>query len=80
KIDQENKVIHSIFLLTIGLKLVYDLIVELGCLAKRLKLLVPGPAIGFWKKLTYELKLTEDALEVLKESELYIEDWCLDYV
>lgn len=78
KIDQENKVIHSIFLLTIGLKLVYDLTVELGCVAKRLKLLMP--AIDFWKKLTYELKLTEDAVKVFKESELYIEDWCLDYI
>ncbi|CAG8562948.1 9420_t:CDS:2 [Cetraspora pellucida] len=83
EIDEKNEKIYSKFLLTIGLKLVYDLIAELGYVAKRLKLLDQYSIQNisdFWKKLIYELELTEGAVEVFKESEQYIKECCLDYI
>ncbi|CAG8598714.1 2130_t:CDS:2, partial [Cetraspora pellucida] len=83
EIYEKNKEIYSKFLRTIELKLEYDLIAELGCVVKRLKLLdlySIQNISDFWKKLIYELELIEGTVEVFKESELYIEECCLDYI
>ncbi|CAG8750702.1 14507_t:CDS:2 [Cetraspora pellucida] len=83
KIREKNEEIDSSFLLIIGLKLAYDLSVEFGYVAKRLKLLDSisiQKILGFLKKLNNVLKRTKDSVEVFKESELCLKDCCFDYV
>ncbi|CAG8475332.1 3230_t:CDS:2, partial [Dentiscutata heterogama] len=83
KIREKNEEIESNFLLIIGLKSVYDLIVEFGYAAKRLKLLGSisiQKILDFLKKLNYVLKQTKDSVEVFKRSELCLKDCCLYYV
>ncbi|CAG8763828.1 11402_t:CDS:2, partial [Racocetra persica] len=75
--------IDSSFLLIIGLKSVYDLFVEFGYAAKRLKLLDSisiQKITDFLKKLNNVLKQTKDLVKVFKESELCLKDCCFDYV
>ncbi|KAF0558392.1 hypothetical protein F8M41_009283 [Gigaspora margarita] len=62
QIKQDEDAVYLNFLFTIGLKSVYDLIVELECIAKKLKLLDSTSIqkiLDFLKKLNYELKQTE---------------------
>ncbi|RIB02714.1 hypothetical protein C2G38_2255430 [Gigaspora rosea] len=89
KIKQDEDAVYLNFLFTIGLKLVYDLIDELKCIAKKLKLLNSTSIqkiLDFLKKLNYELnyelKQTElvDLIEIYKKSELCLKDCCLDYI
>ncbi|CAG8828528.1 20861_t:CDS:2, partial [Racocetra persica] len=81
--NYEKVKIDSSFLLIIGLKLVYDLFVEFGYTAKRLKLLNSisiQKITDFLKKFNNVLKQTKDSVEVFKESELCLKDCCFDYV
>ncbi|CAG8826565.1 8497_t:CDS:2 [Gigaspora margarita] len=85
KIKQNEDAVYSNFLFTIGLKSVYDLIAELECIAKALKLLDSTSIqkiLDFLKKLNYELKQTElvGLIEIYKKSELCLKDCCLDYI
>ncbi|CAG8705501.1 11424_t:CDS:2, partial [Dentiscutata heterogama] len=67
--------------LVIGLKLLYDLTIELECARSRFKLLNPEfvkDISDFWGKLTYELQLSKELVNIFKESEceLYIKESC----
>ncbi|CAG8454641.1 9900_t:CDS:2 [Gigaspora rosea] len=70
KIKQDEDAVYLNFLFTIGLKLVYDLIDELKCIAKKLKLL----------NSTSIQKILVDLIEIYKKSELCLKDCCLDYI
>ncbi|RIB25122.1 hypothetical protein C2G38_2031331 [Gigaspora rosea] len=83
KIKEEDGAIYSEFIFIIGLKSVYDLIAELEYTTKKLKLLDSisiQKILGFLKKLNYELKQTEDLVEVLRKRELYLNDCYLYYL
>ncbi|CAG8545101.1 6007_t:CDS:2, partial [Dentiscutata heterogama] len=83
-IEKEKKKIqnesYSNFLQIIGLKLVYDLTTELEYATSRLKLLDIQKILEFWKKLSDELRLSEELLKSFEKSELYVKEYYLDYL
>ncbi|CAG8732602.1 4879_t:CDS:2, partial [Racocetra persica] len=60
--------IYLNFFQIIGLKLVYDLATKLEYTTK------------FWEKFLDELRLNEKLLKNFEQSELYVKEYCLDYV
>ncbi|CAG8610316.1 29721_t:CDS:2 [Gigaspora margarita] len=72
KIDKD---LHRI----IRLKSVYDLTTELECIRSRLKLFDPTfiqKISDFCEKLSYKLKLNKDLVEIFREGESFIKNYC----